>query len=201
MIKQMLRVAVAHLRVQKAVLLENALNTAAIIFYILSELESLNSNTNNRAILRRLFLKAKGVCAKGNVFIGYGFKLYKTKYHRLTIGKNAAIGESAGIYIHNDIFIGSNFMAGPGLTINNGSHCIENLEPNASKLVIGNDVWCAVNVTIIKGAAIGDGCVIGANSLVNSHIPPNSLAFGIPARVIRTIHRKDDLILWNCFDK
>ena len=50
---------------------------------------------------------------------------------------------------------------------------------------IGNHVWIAPNSKIMKGATIGDGCVIGSNSFVTKDIPSNSLAVGSPAKVVR----------------
>lgn len=50
---------------------------------------------------------------------------------------------------------------------------------------IGNDVWIGCNSTILRGSTIGDGAVIGANSLVNIDIPPYAIAVGSPARVIK----------------
>lgn len=48
---------------------------------------------------------------------------------------------------------------------------------------IGNDVWIGANVTVYSGSSIGDGAVIGGNSVVTSHIPPYAIAAGNPARV------------------
>ena len=55
----------------------------------------------------------------------------------------------------------------------------------AKPLSIGNDVWIGANVTILRGVQIGDGAVIGANSLVNKDIPPYAIAVGNPAKVIK----------------
>ena len=52
---------------------------------------------------------------------------------------------------------------------------------------IGDNVWCGVNVVVTSGVTIGRRCVIGANSVVTSDIPPFSVAAGVPARVLRTI--------------
>ena len=52
---------------------------------------------------------------------------------------------------------------------------------------IGDNVWCGVNVVVTTGVRIGERCVIGANSVVTSDIPPFSVAAGVPARVLRTI--------------
>jgi acetyltransferase-like isoleucine patch superfamily enzyme len=52
---------------------------------------------------------------------------------------------------------------------------------------VGDNVWCGAHVVITNGVTIGERCVIGANSVVTSDIPPFSVAAGVPARVLRTI--------------
>jgi acetyltransferase-like isoleucine patch superfamily enzyme len=54
-------------------------------------------------------------------------------------------------------------------------------------VIIGNNVWLGSRSIILKGVTIGDNSVIGAMSLVTKDIPPNSVAGGIPAKVIRTL--------------
>ena len=53
-------------------------------------------------------------------------------------------------------------------------------------VTLGKSVWLPWRVFIMPGTTIGDGTVIGANSLVSGNIPPSSLAVGNPAKVIRT---------------
>jgi acetyltransferase-like isoleucine patch superfamily enzyme len=48
---------------------------------------------------------------------------------------------------------------------------------------IGRDVWLGTNVTVTDGVSIGDGAVVGAYSLVNNNLPPNVIAYGIPAEI------------------
>ena len=56
---------------------------------------------------------------------------------------------------------------------------------------VGDNVWCGANVVITTGVTIGERCVIGANSVVTSDIPPFSIAAGAPARVLRTIDYRE----------
>ncbi len=52
---------------------------------------------------------------------------------------------------------------------------------------IGDNVWCGANVVITSGVTVGERCVIGANSVVTTDLPPFSIAAGAPAKVLRTI--------------
>lgn len=58
---------------------------------------------------------------------------------------------------------------------------------SSGRVTIGNNVYIAANVIILKGVSIGDNCVIGAGSLVTKDIPSNSVAVGNPCRVICSI--------------
>lgn len=60
-------------------------------------------------------------------------------------------------------------------------------------ITVGNDVWIASNVMVNPGVNIGDGSVIGSGSIVTKDIPPKSLAWGNPCRVIRSITEEDRL--------
>jgi len=53
-------------------------------------------------------------------------------------------------------------------------------------VTLGKSVWLPWRVSVMPGTTIGDGTVIGANSVVSGAIPPNCLAVGFPARVIRS---------------
>ena len=63
----------------------------------------------------------------------------------------------------------------------------------AKPVHIGNDCWFGASVTVCPGVTIGDGCVIGAGSVVTRDIPPNSFAAGVPCRVIREITTQDSV--------
>ena len=52
-------------------------------------------------------------------------------------------------------------------------------------VVIEDNVWIGENVVILLGCSIGFGSIIGANSVVTGNIPRNSIAVGVPARVIK----------------
>ncbi|WP_203568113.1 sugar O-acetyltransferase [Aestuariimicrobium ganziense] len=63
----------------------------------------------------------------------------------------------------------------------------------AEPVTIGNDCWFGANVVVTPGVTIGDNCVIGAGSVVTSDIPANSIAVGVPARVVRQVSPDDTI--------
>jgi acetyltransferase-like isoleucine patch superfamily enzyme len=87
----------------------------------------------------------------------------------VTIGDDTGIGGHCLIFTHGAWL---NAMDGYPVTY----------EP----VTLGNSVWLPWRVFVMPGTTIGDGSVIGANSLVQGTIPPMSLAVGSPAKVIRS---------------
>lgn len=93
------------------------------------------------------------------------------------------------IFVHgHDIVIGSNVRMGPGCKIFNGvtignkdTESSENEQPT-----IGSNCVISTGAKLLGAISIGDNCIIGANAVVISDIPPNSVAGGIPARVLKT---------------
>ncbi len=57
--------------------------------------------------------------------------------------------------------------------------------PLKGDTVIGNDVWIGQNAVILPGVHIGDGAIIGANSVVGSDVPPYTIVAGNPAKELR----------------
>jgi len=166
---------------------------------VLSEFEARVLRPHEKTWFRNAYLRNRGVIFSTPCYFSQGFRLFRAG--SLRIGPRASFGENCGLYVHADIVIGSDFIAAPGLTINNGTHDLKTLEPSSLPISIGDRVWCGVNVTLVAGAQIGDDCVIGANSLVMTAIPPRSLAVGTPARVIRSdLRTADDPNIWSGYD-
>ena len=75
--------------------------------------------------------------------------------------------------------------------------------PFKGDTIIGNDVWIGQNVTILPGVHIGDGAIIGANSVVTKDIPAYHIAGGNPCKIIRKrfneelINYLEEIKWWN----
>jgi len=68
---------------------------------------------------------------------------------------------------------------------------------------IGNDVWIAANVVILRNVKIGNGAIIGAGAVVTKDVEPYSIAVGVPAKTIKkrfndkTIEALEEIQWWN----
>jgi len=87
-----------------------------------------------------------------------------------------------------DIRIGNNCLFARDIYFRDGDgHDIFGLEkPNyPAKISIGNNVWVASKVTILKNSHIADNCIVGIGSIVSKSFKSNSLIAGVPSRIIK----------------
>lgn len=113
--------------------------------------------------------------------------------NRIIIGKNTTMASSCHFNAQEhgtSIIVGEDCMFSNSITVRTSdSHPIFNSEGErinpAESVTIGRHVWVAPNSVIMKGAEIGDGCIIGSRSLVNKKIPDSCLAVGMPARIVK----------------
>lgn len=125
-----------------------------------------------------------------NVWIAKTFSCDNGK--NIFIGNNFTGNFNLTILDVKEVYIGDNVMIGPNTTITTVGHPLtpkgrrEHLA-KASAITIGDDVWLGANVTVLPGVTIGNNVVIGAGAVVTKDIPDNSLAVGVPARVIREL--------------
>lgn len=100
---------------------------------------------------------------EGRIRIGYGVKLM------------------AHIYIPSTTAIGNMVFIGPGTTFLNDKYPMRRPAP-VDGAHIEDHVCIGGGVTVCPGVTIGRNSVIGAGSLVNKDVPPDTLAYGVPAR-------------------
>lgn len=112
------------------------------------------------------------------------------------MGERCSIGAFSIIANHTLIAIGDDFISGPRLILDSGTHDPVTMQPSPKPIRIGNRVWCGVNVTILAGVTVGDDVVLGAGSVVIRDIPSESIAAGVPAKVIRQLSRDPQQPFW-----
>lgn len=132
------------------------------------------------------------------------FRMNDSKHKRIIFGNDVQINDYVHISAIEKVDIGNNVLMASHVYISDnshgyydGSHCDSSpLTPpkdRAYKIApvkIGNNVWIGEGAIIMPGVFIGDGCVIGAHSVVNHNIPPSCIAVGSPARVIKKYNYK-----------
>ena len=142
---------------------------------------------------------AKGVYLQGPIYFDYGAFT--------TFGENCYANFNFTVLDICPVTIGDNVFFGPNCMLATPVHPFRYQERNikykedgtayddeyAKPITIGSNCWLASNVVVIGGVTIGEGCVIGAGSVVTRDIPANSLAAGNPCRVIREITEKDSI--------
>lgn len=122
----------------------------------------------------------------------------RPKAVKIIIGSNTGVGIGATISAAEKVEIGENVMMARNVYISDHSHAFS--DPDVPFMMqgidcvrpvsIGRGTWLGQNVVILPGVAIGEQCVIGANSVVNRPVPDFSIAVGAPARVVKTYNRE-----------
>ena len=151
-------------------------------------------------ILRELLAElGDGTFLQGPITFHYGC--------HTRIGNQCFINFNFTVQDDSEVSIGDCCDIGPNVTIVTPCHpllaeeraalrCSDGISRRlcyAKPVRIGNACWLGANVVICPGVTIGNGCVIGAGSVVTRDLPPNSIAAGNPAHVIRTISPADSV--------
>jgi acetyltransferase-like isoleucine patch superfamily enzyme len=116
----------------------------------------------------------------------------------ISIGENVQIETNCHIGCINKIEIGDNVLIASDVSILDHLHGktdfsdisispINRILTSKGPIKIGDNVLIGEKVTILSGVSIGQGSIIGANSIVTRDIPENSIAVGSPARIIKKI--------------
>lgn len=146
----------------------------------------------------RIFLKGSFVFGK-DFTAGKDFRLEVVKQgariefgDRVKINDYFHIGAASNIYIGDDVLIGSRVtIVDHAHGIYHGASCSrpdtppDSRELFGSPIFIARNVWLCEGVVVLPGVTIGAGAVVGANSVVASDIPPQCIAAGVPAKVIK----------------
>ena len=126
----------------------------------------------------------KGLCLKPPFQCDFGYNI--------CIGDNVLINYYCVFLDAAPITIGDNCFIGPMTGLYTVNHPLEPDRRNAGfvygrPITLENNVWIGGSTTILSGVTIGENSVIGAGSVVTRDIPPNVIAAGNPARVIRSL--------------
>lgn len=118
---------------------------------------------------------------------------------KLTVGDNVNFSDRVHITCIDHVRIGAGTLIGSRVIVTDHAHGVyrgsmqsaPEVPPNkrplwsAGPIDIGKNVWLGDGVAVLAGAKIGDGAIIGANSVVTGTIPPATIAVGAPAKPVR----------------
>ena len=129
-------------------------------------------NTIYRRLKPVKYARKVGVNMGENIHI-YGKIAWGTEPWIITLGNNVHITDGVKFITHD----------GGTLLFRDKVPDLEITKP----IVIGSNVYIGNNVILLPGVSIGNNVVIGAGAVVSKDIPSDSLAVGVPARVIKSI--------------
>lgn len=141
-------------------------------------------------VLGKVYINAKNVKIGKNVTFYPGVYLWGND---IEIGDNVDIGIGTIIYSKNGIRIGNNTNIAGQCYIIDSNHGTkkdrlireqaDDAAPNG--IYIGDDVWIGAQCSILKGAQIEKGAVIGAQTMVNKPVPAYAIVAGTPFKIIK----------------
>lgn len=109
----------------------------------------------------------------------------------LRIGDRVGVRPYCSISASESIVLEDDVILSAYSTVIDSDHTFSAGQPNVmhnpvetAPVFVGRGTWIGERVAVLKGAKIGECCIIGANSVVRGEIPPYSIAVGAPARVV-----------------
>jgi putative colanic acid biosynthesis acetyltransferase WcaF len=140
-----------------------------------------------RALLLRLF----GATVGRGAHVYPGVKIWAP--WNLEIGEEAGIANGVTLYSQGKITIGKRAVISQGTHLCAGTHDFETpgFPLTTKPIIVGANAWVAAEVFVHPGVTIGDGCVVGARSVVTKDLPEWTVCSGFPAKPLRARKRID----------
>ncbi len=130
-----------------------------------------------------------------NAWLGcYNKVLSQVFQPQLRIGDNVSIGNYACITLISEVTIGDGCLFSDYVYISDHTHDVdpENNSPLLGRplefkgnVIIGNNCFIGMRVSILPGVTLGHNSIVGAHSVVTKSVPPYSMLAGAPAKIIK----------------
>nr|QGT51202.1 nodulation protein L [uncultured Firmicutes bacterium] len=151
-------------------------------------LAELNLSYHNKNEVRAIFSRLTGREADSSFELMPPF--YTDFGKNITVGKNVFINQNCTFMDRGGITIEDHVLIAPRVNLITINHTItpKNRRDVYSKPIhICKNVWIGANVTVTQGVTIGENSIIAAGAVVTKDVPPNVIAAGVPAKVIKQI--------------
>ena len=123
--------------------------------------------------------------------LGMEVELRTVEAGHIQIGEDTRLNRGCTLTSYAQIRIDDFTIIGEFVSIRDANHGLKRGEPmryqphTCKPILIGRDVWIGRGSCILPGVTIGEGAVIGANSVVTRDVPDFAIAAGVPAKVIK----------------
>lgn len=136
-----------------------------------------------------------------NTWVMSGCRLHVFNFRGLpnagiTIGRGTFVGEGTIMRGQGGIVVGERVLFGPAVQVLAVDHVFSDTRVpimdqgiTAQGIRIEDGCWIGAGAIVLDGVTIGRGSCIGAGAIVTKSVPPQSVAVGSPARVIRDLVR------------
>lgn len=115
----------------------------------------------------------------------------------LRVGEDALVSYGAVLHCAQSLRIGDMAVVAEYATVTDSAHRRTRDLPllhhvRAAPTVIGHNAWVGAHAVITHGVEVGDRAIVGAHAVVTSDVPPQCLAAGVPARLVRELDVDED---------
>lgn len=110
----------------------------------------------------------------------------------IEIGSNSGVGDYCFFGAAGGIKVGKDVIMGQNVRFHSENHNFQRLDVPIKEqgvtnigIEIGDDCWIGSGAVFLDGVTVGEGCVIGANTLINKSVPSHSIVVGNPMKIIK----------------
>ncbi len=126
---------------------------------------------------KRSYLRGKGAVIGDGTRLNCNTNAFGTEPYLIRVGEDCLFAEGVRLITHDG-----------GVKVLNALGYFQGERyDRMGRIAIGNNVYLGTDAMVMPDVRIGDNCIIGARAVVTHDIPANSVAVGIPAKVIKNI--------------
>ena len=132
-------------------------------------------------------------------WIGHGCKI-RVHEGECEIGAKSVLGQECTISAFQHVSVGRECILADRVMLIDFDHGVVEVERPIREqgiykrdVRVGNNVWVGYGACFLRGATVGDNCVIGTNTVVTKDLPADAVAAGVPARILRMRERPRSL--------
>lgn len=105
----------------------------------------------------------------------------------VVVGDNVTV--KCGVQLWDGVTLEDNVFVGPNVTFTNDPFPRSKVYPKKfPRTLVKRGASIGANATLLPGITLGEGCLVGAGSVVTKDVPAHTLVVGNPARVLRTLN-------------